>query len=93
MGSEGVGMDEQRSGNDLFLAPNPTSGTVWLKMVLEGEVIITIYDAIGRPIKSDHKDGSSLLDHEIRLDDVPAGLYTVVVRSAREVVSGRVVKE
>ncbi len=74
----------------LNVYPNPasTSATVAIELVSAGEVIISVYDVQGKLVKSVVVNAeSSTLNYTLSLDEMPSGMYNVVVETGTEVQS------
>ncbi len=82
----------------LEIAPNPSSGTSWLRLQLPGEQILSValFDALGRRVQTlqnavRYPAGLTLLP--LDLSKLSAGVYLVQVGSATEVRTMKVVKQ
>jgi hypothetical protein len=72
------------------LFPNPTSDLVSIDRMGNSPAVVTVIDAQGRMVGSDHMNGGSAA---IDVQDLPPGLYLVHIASVAGVECLRLVKE
>ena len=72
------------------IIPNPTRGTFQLQLPSNELATITIKDLLGKTI---HQTTTQQTTNTIYLDNTPAGIYLLTVRTAAGVVCGRLVVE
>jgi len=72
------------------IIPNPTSGTFQLQLPSNELATITIKDLLGKTI---HQTTTQQTTNTIYLDNTPAGIYLLTVRTAAGVQCGRLVVE
>lgn len=72
---------ELSDGNPLQLFPNPNNGSFIVKAVLdERKVTISVVNSIGAVLYKEQKELlSGVLDTEITLTDMPAGVYSLLI--------------
>jgi hypothetical protein len=72
------------------ITPNPTNGTFTLQLPTTEPATITIKDLLGKTI---HQTTTQQTTNTIYLDNTPAGIYLLTVRTAAGVQCGRLVVE
>jgi hypothetical protein len=72
------------------ITPNPTKGTFNLQLPNNEPATITVKDLLGKTI---HQTTTQQTTNTIYLDNTPAGIYLLTVRTAAGVMCGRLVVE
>lgn len=75
---------------DFEISPNPSRGTLWVTMPVQAEYVIQITDAMGKQVYQEITEGKEAL---IDLQDKPAGIYFLSLRSGNSLATKRVVIE
>ncbi|WP_425639320.1 T9SS type A sorting domain-containing protein [Algoriphagus yeomjeoni] len=85
---------EPRFG-DFTMFPNPASSEVNLEVELEQSmnVGIRIYDAVGRLVFEDERVQNGISKHQINIDHLSPGLYTVQLKTGKLVMNKRLIKK
>ncbi len=67
----------------LLLFPNPALDVLFVQVpeTVDGEVLFTIFDTNGKAIKSIQRISTAQAVHDLPLDDLQAGIYTLKIRS------------
>jgi hypothetical protein len=78
---------------DVVVYPNPASDVVNIRFdsPVEGEITLTILDSQGKLFKSDVIE-STMLEKQINLQDIPAGIYYLRLTRGKLVNVYKVVK-
>ena len=85
---------EPRFG-DFIMFPNPASSEVNLEVELEQSmnVGIRIYDAVGRLVFEGESVQNGVYKHQINIDHLSPGLYTVQLKTGQLVMNKRLIKK
>lgn len=84
-----TGHREVTSSEGLRVFPNPVTDRLHIETAVELPAHVRVYDSLGRVVAARRIVESST---ELDMADYPAGTYTVVVRSAGEIVRRQVVR-
>jgi hypothetical protein len=85
-----LGIVNETNAPIFTITPNPTNGTFNLQLPTTEPATITIKDLLGKTI---HQTTTQQTTNTIYLDNTPAGIYLLTVRTAAGVVCGRLVVE
>ncbi|WP_425639322.1 MBG domain-containing protein [Algoriphagus yeomjeoni] len=85
---------EPRFG-DFTMFPNPAESAVTIEVELEQSmnVGIRIYDAVGRLVFEDESVQNGISKHQITIDHLSPGLYTVQLKTGKLVMNKRLIKK
>jgi hypothetical protein len=84
-----IGVPPAPEQTDIRIFPNPTSGVIYLDY-LTGREEIQIYSAFGAKVLEERAQGRKSLNFS--LDQVPGGIYFVIIRSSTGTVTKRILK-
>ncbi|RAI91693.1 putative secreted protein (Por secretion system target) [Algoriphagus yeomjeoni] len=75
--------------------PNPAESAVTIEVELEQSmnVGIRIYDAVGRLVFEDERVQNGISKHQITIDHLSPGLYTVQLKTGKLVMNKRLIKK
>ncbi|RAI91695.1 T9SS type A sorting domain-containing protein, partial [Algoriphagus yeomjeoni] len=85
---------EPRFG-DFTMFPNPAESAVTIEVELEQSmnVGIRIYDAVGRLVFEDERVQNGISKHQITIDHLSPGLYTVQLKTGKLIMNKRLIKK
>lgn len=80
---------------NITIYPNPISGnnvTIRLSNLVEGEIMISCFDAMGRSVYSTTVRGNSVQEYHLQLPSLSTGVYLLKVTSGNHNYLGRILK-
>ena len=84
-----LGIQNRDAGFNISIAPNPTTGMVWLSG-LNAPSVISVFDLSGKTIMENKTENETL---ELDLSDVKSGIYLMQVKNDSGVSRKKIVKQ
>lgn len=89
--ASGVGHEENQLNNELIIFPNPSDGSLQIAYELIDSGRLMIIDGLGRTVFSSSLSSGSL--HTFELNDLPSGLYNIIVSNQETVSTAKWIKK
>lgn len=80
-------------GENISLWPNPTSGELFISLSLGHDAQLFVIDALGRTVLREKHPNAMGGTAKITLQDLPAGLYTIQIKTAGGIYNQRIIKQ
>lgn len=86
--------NSELSINNILIYPNPTNSILFIEKSInfDEEILIEIYNQIGQIVQKTYKDLSVTTSCEINVEQLPKGLYTILITSKRSIYKGKFIK-
>jgi len=86
--------NNELSVNNILIYPNPTNSILFVEKSInfDEEILIEIYNQIGQIVQKTYKDLSVTTSCEINVEQLPKGLYTILITSKQSIYKGKFIK-